>query len=170
MEINKLKVKIGEHEFEAEGPTDVVQQQFAVFKELMLTPAAARTPTQPDTLPVPITPTETNNDLALGKIMKQDGRIVSLTARGRSVEEEIMLVLLGQKALRNNEAVTGSEIIDGLKLTGHVATRITYKLDKMTESGDVITVGSHRGRRYRLTNQGAAKVQELAKAVIATVA
>lgn len=33
MEITKLKMKIGEHEFEAEGPTEVVQTQFAAFRE-----------------------------------------------------------------------------------------------------------------------------------------
>ena len=31
----KLKIKVGEHEFEAEGPADVVQAQFAAFKDLV---------------------------------------------------------------------------------------------------------------------------------------
>ena len=32
---NKLKIKIGEHEFEAEGPVDIVQSQLAAFTELV---------------------------------------------------------------------------------------------------------------------------------------
>ncbi len=35
MDTQKLKMKIGIHEFEAEGPVDIVQSQFAAFKELI---------------------------------------------------------------------------------------------------------------------------------------
>ncbi len=31
----KLKIKVGEFEFDAEGPVEVVQAQFAAFKELI---------------------------------------------------------------------------------------------------------------------------------------
>ncbi len=31
----RLKIKIGQHEFEAEGPADVVREQFQVFKDLI---------------------------------------------------------------------------------------------------------------------------------------
>jgi hypothetical protein len=48
--------------------------------------------------------------------------------------------------------------------------RIDYQIDKMTEAGNVITVGSNRARRYRLTNQGFAKAQELAMDLVETVA
>jgi hypothetical protein len=74
---------------------------------------------------------------SLDKIMKQDGRSVSLTARGASIEDEIMLVLLGQKTLRNNESVTGAEITSGLKITGGAIGRIDFKLDKMSNEGNI---------------------------------
>src|SRR5436190_22959859 len=139
MDTNKLKIKIGDNEFEAEGPTEIVQEQFAAFRELVANLPQTRPP-----LPDPANPgdpaTRTNEgkgELMLGKIMKHDGRIVSLTARGASVDDEIMLVLLGQKNLRNNDSVTGGEILDGLRLTGRSLNRVDYQLDKMTTAGDV---------------------------------
>jgi hypothetical protein len=178
----KLKMRIGEHEFEAEGPPDIVQSQFAAFRELIeaasqqpppmrtvigepplgvVTPSSGLIGTQPPTL---------KGELMLDKIMRQEGRVVSLTARGASLEDEILLVLLGQRKLRTNDSVSGSEILDGLRLTGRTVNRIDYQLDKMTDAGDVITVGTNRARRYRLTNQGFAKAQELAMDLVATVA
>jgi hypothetical protein len=110
------------------------------------------------------------NNYLLPKIMRHEGRIVSLTARGQSLEDEILLVLLGQRKLRSNDSVSGGEILDGLRLTGRTVNRIDYQMDKMTASGDVITVGTNRARRYRMTNQGFAKAQELAMDLVATVA
>ncbi len=169
METSRLKIKIGEHEFESEGPSEIVQAQFAGFKELIGSLPQPVTPTTPAESP---SQSETANGtaLSLDRIMKLDGRVVSLTARCASLEDEILLVLLGQKALRNNESVTGAEIMDGLKLTGRTVARIDYQIDKMAEAGDVITVGTGRARRYRLTNTGASKATTTANSLLATVA
>lgn len=169
MESQKLKLKIGEHEFEAEGPTDVVQAQFAAFRELVANlPTTTRPATPPNTPPPQENVSKERPDLE--RITKTDGRVVSLTARGASVEDEILLVLFGQKLLRDNDSVTGSEVIEGLRNTGRTLTRVDYQLDKLTTAGDVITIGVGRARRYRLTNQGFSKAGTLAQAVINTVA
>jgi hypothetical protein len=169
MDVYKLKMKIGEHEFEAEGPTDMVQAQFEAFRELVSVTPARPTVTPPPT-PGGGAPPPNGDDLKLDKVMRQEGRVVSLTARGANVEDEIMLVLLGQKLMRDNDSVTGAEIIEGLRLTGRTVNRVDYQLDKMTDAGDVITIGVGRARRYRLTNQGLTKGRELARTIIATVA
>jgi hypothetical protein len=170
----KLKIKIGDHEFEAEGPTEVVQQQFAAFRELVETlPKAPQEPHRPTDVAPENAQAKTGGypgELLLERIMRADGRIISLTARAASLEEEILLVLLGQRNLRNNESVTGGEIMDGLKRTGRTVRRIDYQLDKMTTAGDIITIGVGRARRYRMTNQGFAKAQELAMGLVQRVA
>jgi hypothetical protein len=182
MDSFKLKMKIGPHEIDTEGPVEVVQAQFAAFRELIeslnaktVAPADPVATTAPaDTplaaMPPVMPPPAKTSELRLEKIMRMEGRVVSLTARGASLEDEILLVLLGQKSLRSNDSVSGGEILDGLRLTGRTVNRIDYQLDKMTEAGYVITVGAGRARRYRLTNQGFAKSQELAMDVLATVA
>ena len=171
METQKLKLKIGDHEFEAEGPVTIVQAQFEAFRELVQRlPARAEPPTQTNAAPVAAPQAPAGADLDIGRIMSQDGRLVSLTARGASVEDEILLVLLGQKVLRNNDSVTGGEVIDGLRLTGRTVQRVDYYLDKMTTTGDVMTIGVRRARRYRLTNTGSTKAREVARTLIANVA
>jgi hypothetical protein len=171
MDNYKLKIKIGDNEFEAEGPTETVQAQFAAFRDLVANlPKPDLTPALTPNTPEPRTLRGDKSELMLDRIMKHDGRIVSLTARGATLEDEIMLLLLGQKNLRNNDSVTGGEIIDGLRLTGRTVNRVDYQLDKMTTAGYVITIGTGRARRYRLTNQGFAKAQEIAMTLMETVA
>lgn len=178
MSEQKLKIKIGMHEFEAEGPTEVVQQQLVFFREMVQQqPAGAPSVEKRDDVESKSAisnqadrPSGGNGELLIGKIMRLEGRLVSLTARGSSLDDEIMLILLGQRLMRQNDSVSGAEIMDGLRLTGRTVRRIDYQLDKMTDLGDVITVGSGRARRYRLTNQGFAKAQEMAMDLVATVA
>jgi hypothetical protein len=164
----RLKMKIGDHEFEAEGPVDVVQAQFAAFKE-MIANAHNQKLTEPPSEPKEESGTNELPHLPLEKIMKTEGRVVSLTARSETVDEAVLLILLGQKEFRSNQEVTGSEIQDGLKQSGYILPRIDRIMDKHSTDGSVITMGIHRGRRYRLSNQGLAKSLNIAKEVIATV-
>lgn len=167
----QLRLNVGEHEFEADGPAEIVQAQFAAWCAL-IAPAPALT-TQPEPQPAGH-PTEKPADPGPGasfdSIMKRNGRLVSLTARGDSVRGELMLLLLGQKELRGNVAVSGAELVEGLRQTGRTVTRIDYELDKMGHAGDVIITGQGRGRRYRLTNTGLMHAQDLARTVLAKFA
>lgn len=176
-EASKLHIKIGDHEFSAEGPSDIVQAQFAAFKELISTiPLQPAVPPQaPPPAPVPEPKEESSGNgsfphIRLEKIMKVEGRVVSLTAKCDSTEEAVMLVLLGQKEFRNNDSVTGSEVMDGLKLSGYILERVDKTLDKLAREGAVMTIGVHRARRYRMTNQGHKRAlgiaQELLNAVL----
>ena len=166
---SRLKIKIGDHEFEAEGPAETVQAQFRVFKELI-----AKTPErkglEPGEPPPPPPVPKNNSQLRLDSIMKTEGRVVSLTARANLLEDAILLIILGQKTFRSIDGVTGSEIVDGLKVSGQPADRIDRVITKLADDGHVIITGVRRAKRYRLTNQGLAKAQEIAKAIIALVA
>lgn len=172
MECNKLKIKVGDHEFEAEGPPDVVQKQFDAFKELVLSTPASRKIAQPpgeEGEPIEVTK-KVPASLQLEKIMRVEGRVVSLTARAPSIGDAILLVILGQKHFRDNDGITGSEILDGLRQSGQAADRIDRTLKKMASDGHIIKLGAHRASRYRMTNQGIVKAQEIARNVISLVA
>ena len=175
MDIHKLKIKIGTHEFEAEGPTDVVQAQFESFKELVANVPVA--PIQPPPTKAKHTteeppPANLNDiDKSLGKIMNVDHRVVSLTVRPETLNDAILALLYGQKVLRGSDAVTGAEVMDGLKATGGVSViRVDKPLEKAGVSGDVIVTGEHRAKRYRLTNTGLAKARKIANGMIAQIA
>ncbi len=167
MDNYKLKIKVGEHEFEAEGPIDVVQAQFVAFKELI-----ASAPTQrPEALAADRENLATGElpHLPLERILKVEGRMVSLTAKCDTVEEAVLLILLGQKESRNNQEVTGAEVMDGLKQSGYKLPRVDRIMDKLAAEGSLISVGIHRGRRYRLSNSGLTQALGIAREVIATV-
>lgn len=174
----RLKIKLGADEFEAEGPIQVVQSQFAAFKELVEARARVAAAQPPVVLPAPAV----NADSAqkpethainerLDKIMQLNDRVVSLTARPNSGEDAILLLLYGQKILRQNDGVTGGEIVQGADATGGLAiSRVDRVLDKLSVNGDVIIIGERRSRRYRLTNSGVAKARQIAADLLAIVA
>jgi hypothetical protein len=174
MEQNKLRIKIGDHEFEAEGPPEIVQAQLAAFKELLANPqtqAKHQPAEQPAEQPQPlaIRPV-TNGPPALDKIIKVEGRVVSLTAHTNSLEDALILLLLGQKTFRSNDGVTGGELVDGLKRSGQSTDHMGRTLEKIASEGNILITGAHRGKRYRMTNQGVTKAQQIARSVIELVA
>jgi len=183
----RMRLKIGTHEFEAEGPVAVVQEQVKRFMELIaslpvdyIKESAApfpgvesrEYPVAPSAAQTPPPPSSANTDISLlEKIMKMENRIISLTARPESPEAAVLLLLYGQKALRQNDGVTGAEVMDGITATGGLSIqRVDRLLEKLGRDGDVIVIGERRGKRYRLTNAGLAKAKATANALIAIVA
>lgn len=204
----KLKMKIGAHEFEAEGPADVVKEQFESFKALIQAlPADVSTivgPTGPPRFSMDqttyfdgdVTPSaermtkdqwkeglakmgigytevprkDVTPDAALNRIMRVENRVVSLTVQVRAIEDAVLLLLFGQKVMRENDSVTGSEIMDGLEISGLKVPRADRVLAKLSDNGDAIAVGLGRAKRYRMTNTGMTKARALAGELIATVA
>jgi hypothetical protein len=172
METTKIRVKIGDHEFEAEGPTDTVQSQFEVFKELISSiPRASETPKIIEAEYV-----EPNKDVIVthshvdvAKVLHVSGRVVSLTALPKSAEDAALLIMLGHKDLRNNVSVTGQEIGDGLAQSGRPVLRVDRIMEKALEEALVLKTGIKRGTRYRLTNQGLGKALNVAKDLVASL-
>lgn len=103
--------------------------------------------------------------------MKVENRVVSLTVTPTSIEDAALLLLYGQRLMRNNESPTGSEVVDGLTATGGLDIGRSDRLfEKLARTGDVIMIGERRGKRYRLTNAGMNKARSVAAALIALVA
>ena len=168
----KLKVRIGEHEFEAEGPIEVVQSQFLAFKELVAAIPMTGTVQKQVATAQPASDNVTSADssaVPLEKITRVEDRVVSLTARPETVEDALLVLLLGQRTFRGSDSVTGSEVINGLRQSGFTVGRVDWRLDKLAANGLIIKIGSGRASRYRLTNQGMNKAQGVAKALISLV-
>src|SRR3989442_1509869 len=100
MDNTRIRMKIGEHEFDAEGPVEIVQAQLAAFKEIISS--------MPHTTVVPKTDglgkSKNNNEItptpphiSIEKIMHVAGRVVSLTALPASSADAALLILLGHK-------------------------------------------------------------------------
>jgi len=172
MDTYRLKLKIGEHEFEAEGPVEVVRSQFEAFKELVSSlprNTANDTPRTEAQTQLDIPASASDNTLSLDKITRMDDRIISLTAHPDNVEDALLLLLLGQRTFRGNDAVTGSELIGGLRQSGFTVARVDWRLERLARDGMIIKIGSGRASRYRLTNQGMNKAQGTARSLISLV-
>ena len=175
MEPYKLRVKIGDHEFDAEGPQEAVGKQFQSFKDLIASLSHR-------ILPTPIkregksenidlsSPQDDSQPRKYDNIFKAEGRVVSLTALPQGANEAGLLILLGQKLYRNNDTATGSEIVDGLEQSGYTVERADRLFDGFIAEGLVIKAGKRRAIRYRLANQGLARAEAIAQQVQGMVA
>jgi hypothetical protein len=175
METSKIRMKIGDHEFEAEGPTESVQQQLAAFKELIgLLPSetnnsSATKETAQQQLEQKQDVAQQDGNASLDRILKVSGRIVSMTAIPSSIEDGALLIMLGHSHYRNNESVTGQEIGDGLAQSGRGVDRVDRIMTKPLSAGLVLKSGIKRSTRYRLTNQGYQKALNTAKDLLASL-
>jgi hypothetical protein len=172
MDTIRVKVKIGDNEFDAEGPTETVQAQFKAFQEIVSTMPRIVAPSPPRNDPQILKQQDDVDKLPhvpIEKILHVSGRVVSLTALPKSAADAALLIMLGQKDLRNNVSVTGQEIGDGLDQSGLPVPRVDRVMDKALEEAFVLKTGIKRGTRYRLTNQGLSKTLNIAKDLIASL-
>lgn len=94
----------------------------------------------------------------------------SAGANPQNANEAALLILLGQKIYRSNEASTGSEVVDGLEQSGYTVDRVDRLFDDFITDGLVIKFGIRRSIRYRLTNQGIPRAEAIAQQVQSMVA
>lgn len=169
MDTTRIKVKIGQHEFEAEGPTEVVREQFGDFKKLIadlpgLAASEKAVTSHPERRGASI-----DGEIRYDSICRVQDRVVSLTVKPESETTAAMLVMLGQRAFRDNETVTASELADGLEQSGYRIARLDKVMQPLTDDGSVVRIGARKGTRYRFTNQGLAKAQAAAREAIGQV-
>lgn len=172
METTRIKVKIGENEFDAEGPTETVLAQLEVFKQLLSSASSLVKAEEEKEAANAVENKEKTNEpphISIEKIMHAAGRVVSLTALPPSAVDAALLVMLGHKDMRNNVSVTGQEIGDGLAQSGRPVPRVDRIMDKAIEDAHVLKTGIKRGTRYRLTNQGLLKALAVASDLIASL-
>lgn len=169
METTRIRTKIGDHEFDAEGPVETVQAQFEAFLKIV-----CAVPTQKqESLKSSSTETKENKNDVVGsahvpieKIMHLSGRVVSLTAIPKSATDAALLIMLGQKDFRENVSVTGQEIGDGLAQSGREVPRVDRVMDQALKDQYVLKTGVKRGTRYRLTNVGLSRALAIARELI----
>jgi hypothetical protein len=172
MDSYRIKVKIGDNEFDAEGPPDLVKAQFEAFKEIITSlPPRNDTPIVQPVQQVPFIQAvaQESEQANFEKMFKAEGRVISLTALPANVMDAVLLTLFGQRTFRNNDSITGAEIKDGLVQSGYRVDRVDRFIDKLTGEGLVIKIGIGKASRYRLTNQGLARALGLARDVLATI-
>jgi hypothetical protein len=154
----RIKIKFGEHEFEAEGAPEPVERLFESFKRLIAPPPPEMP--KPSEAPPPPEAEKKAPPIPLHTIVRIQGRIVSLSANAKS-DDAVLLLLLGQMQFRRNNTVSGAEVMQGLRESGLKVRRADRILAAHVRNGYVVAMGRLRRRRYRLSNAGIDRAQQL---------
>jgi len=165
MSESRLKIKFGEYEFEAEGSAESVERHWESFKKLVA----------PETEPPPaiemMRQSQKENPpapLELDRIMRTQGRIVSLGVSAK-IDDAVLLLLLGQGQLRQTSIISGAEIMGGLRESGFRIQRADNILARHAAQGNIIAIGRFRTRRYQLSKVGFERGQQIARQLISQV-
>jgi len=180
----KLRFKVGIHEFEAEGPADVVDAYFKLWKsdtagrkdevppdkgaeklaELLLAPAI---PPKPIDLETPDAFDWKVPKSQLAQLFAVDDKrgIVRLRAvpSGDGAEgKAALLVLYGTQRLRGEDEVLATRLLTALESSGVRPGRIDRAAATELRERLITKSGTGKGNRYRLTSTGITKAEEIA--------
>jgi hypothetical protein len=168
----KIRVKIGVNEFEAEGPENVVKEQFSLFMEISKAsplPNPRQESVNRDTGRVGnengtvknLSPEITEEMLNRIFVVDQEDQ-VSLRILPRTTEREadtLLVLLYGYRKLLNQNDVLVGKLGKAARTSGIQFERIDYAIAPNLE---LVTKGGARvGARYGLNNRGMTRAEEI---------
>jgi hypothetical protein len=167
-ETKRIKMKIGDAEFEADVPADQVQPMYDQFLAALQNRGPAK-PTAPSVplgnLPPdpPLTPPAAFDQTMLQRVfeLRADGFVtLKLLPKGDNKEADAFLLLLfGYRRLKNEEVVLATHLLRAAELSGLSAYRPAHAL--AVHERYVIRGGQKKGSTYALNNQGVTKAEEV---------
>jgi hypothetical protein len=171
MDTYKLRIKIGNHEFEAEGPVEVVKEQFESWKGLLGlspakgtdSPAAALSGNSVTRITEIHTPEGITTPL---DVFDHDDKRKLVTLRVHPTSEDrdadaALLVLYGYKEIEAKDEVPVTKLKDALEVSGLRPDRVDRTLAPHMREGLILKAGRGKGGKYRLTNTGYARAQQM---------
>ncbi len=164
METQRLKIKIGDNEFEAEGPAEAVQAQFETWKTLLESTPVVTPPPKPDDevvdnggfsgeLPSIFSVNERNKTVTLA--------VLPPAGSGNRDADAMLLLLYAYKVKFGQEDLIVGRLKESMAVSGRRIERIDRTIQPHLKSGYVLKGGQGKGGKYRLTNTGIAKAKEL---------
>jgi hypothetical protein len=167
-ETKRIKMKIGDAEFEADVPADQVQPMYDQFLAALQNRAPAK-PAVPASVAIPGAPDPTPLHAAafeqsmLQRVfeLRADGFVtLKLLPKGDNKEADaFLLILFGYRRLKNEEVVLATHLLRAAELSGLSAYRPAHAL--AAHERYVIRGGQKKGSTYALNNQGVTKAEEI---------
>jgi hypothetical protein len=168
-ETKRIKMKIGDAEFEAEVPADQVQPMYDQFLAAIGNRPAISSKTVAPEIPngalSPIQqPQGAMDEAILTKLyeIRPDG-VITLRALPRGEQKEadtFLLLLYGYRRMKNEEPVLGTQLLQSAKYSGMAEMRPAAAFWATEQF--VIRGGVKKGSTYQLNNPGVAKAEEIA--------
>lgn len=168
METHRIKVKLGNAEFDAEGKPEAVQAQYEAFLKLVALLPKPET-VAPKTDFIKVTPTGAIEiaDAVLDRVFRR-GDVLSLSAlpSGEEREADTMLALLyGYLKLQNEQTVTGTSLRKSALVSGVNIDRADRVLNTLIPDF-VLAGGVRKARRYQLNNRGLTRAEGIIKGIL----
>jgi hypothetical protein len=162
MENYKLRVRIGDAEFEAEGPEATVKEQFAEFQKLVAQPVVPRSPSSENNGGARVEtdgPTPVPAAYEALYDVEERGRTKHIKLRflptgDRRDVAALLLVLLGYKVVAGLDRVRVTTILDALRRSGLPLRRIDRVAEGPQRDGLLLKGGTGKGGTYALTVTG----------------
>jgi hypothetical protein len=175
METYRIKMKIGVHEFEAEGPQDLVTAQFDAFKELISSgpkgvtaPNAASAFTQTNGSAInPATPTDVSQAI-LDRVFSKGNplSLAALPSGDNAASNALLILLYGFLKINGEQNVTGTMLNKAAKKSGVVNIDRIDRAMSVHQPDLVLTAGAKKGRKYSLNNRGIARAEEIIRTLV----
>lgn len=189
---HKLKMKIGIHEFDAEGPEAYVNAKFEEFKTLVekfvviplpAAPAAGFViPPSGGGVHAAVPPAPAGGGAQISPDMKEifsidlEGRKLALhvhiddsNGKNQQVGDALLITLYGYRKIFNMEDVGSMTAAGVLKNALGQTIRIDNATVQLISSGYLTKNGVGRGMNYRLTFKGMAKAETVIKELVANM-
>jgi hypothetical protein len=160
----RLRVRVGNSEFDAEGPEELVKSQFELFLQAVNAAPASQQKTSTTSVSGK---SDSENDVAFAaqkdlieRAYMDDGDRISLRVlpTGNNVNSETLILLLfGFHAMKQQYDVSAIDLTAAARKSGLHVERI----DRCVPTEFVGKGGRAKGTRYSLNNRGIARAQEL---------
>jgi hypothetical protein len=176
METMKIRLKVGVHEFEAEGPPEEVKAQLAVWQELVVgARPVAGSGSSGSSAGVPAE-TEAGVPEGLGngggrRLFVLDDRKELVTLRAHPTGETrdadaVLLIVYGYRLLRDQDEVLVTKLLESLRVSGMNVDRIDRAVGPHLIAGYLLKTGRAKGGKYRLTNTGREHARRIAERLV----
>ena len=163
----RFKIRVGEKEFEAEGPRDAVEARWAEAREWLLQasePKIAQHIEAGDSL---VSPQE--NPIFEVDRGRRTVRLRVLPPRGEVLQRlsnALLLLLYGYNDLINRPQVPVTRMAEDLRMSGFAGLkRLSRAFLRLETEGLAARNGAGKGTNYRATNPGLTAARTLAKSL-----
>jgi hypothetical protein len=155
---HRIKLKIGDAEFDAEGDAEIVKSQFEQWLALVKDKPAAAAATA-----VQSQPAGGQTDALLARVFAQrpDGTVtLKVLPKGKTRESDALLLLLyGYKRVKGTENIYGTQLMKAARFSGVQLERIDRTLNVHQQF--FMRGGQRRSANYTLNNRGVARAEEI---------
>jgi type IV pilus biogenesis protein CpaD/CtpE len=164
---HKVRVKIGDAEFEAEGTEEAVKEQYSRFLDALAKVPPSQTPIDPivplEEHPARNSDGATEADQALlSHAFVETGDLVSLRFLPRTENAEsdaLLAILYGYHALKSQSQVLSTQLARAAAQSGVNVERVVRAMAK--NEAYWRRGGARKGTYYSLNNQGLIKAKEI---------